>query len=72
MKTRKAGSRITKKLTKEDRLRHAAIRREIEVEKPDLVQFGLTAKAAFDARQTKLNAAVAALKATHSPPRNRH
>ena len=64
MATRKLRNRILKLLTDEDRKRHQSIREQIETEKPRLREIGLKAKAEYDARQSKLQEAVAALKAT--------
>src|SRR5499433_1907938 len=51
---------VNKALTEEERMRHRAIREQIEQEKPELITRGLRAKA----RHTRLKEAIKALKMT--------
>ncbi len=51
---------VNKALTEEERVRHRAIREQIEMEKPELIARGRRAKA----RRIRLKDAVAVLKAT--------
>jgi hypothetical protein len=59
---RRIQRRIQRPLTPEQKAEYKKVIQQIEAEKPRLREIGLKAKAEFDARQTKLREAVAALK----------